>query len=280
MGILGDDTGDNISEKRMSFCEFTVQYWAWKNVKADYYGLCHYRRYLSFSEKRYRVNHDGQVVVPALSERNKRRFGLLMPECMENIILSYDIIVSESANVNQIATPQGRKKTVRQMWEGFDGVFFEKTIIDDVVELIDRLFPIYSVSSREYLAGSRHRGFNCFVMKRELFNRLNEFQFAILRSLEETPELTNNFERMGRTLAYMGELLYGVFVHHISNYEQWRVGERQLLFVADAGVVTSCYITVLRYIVYSLKFVASVILNCLAPSGSKRRRWLKLLFAR
>ena len=51
--IQGDDTGDNISKLRMSFCEFTVQYWAWKNVDADYYGLCHYRRYLSFSDKRY-----------------------------------------------------------------------------------------------------------------------------------------------------------------------------------------------------------------------------------
>ena len=49
MGIAGDDTGDNISERRMSFCEFTVQYWAWKNIRADYCGLCHYRRYLSFS---------------------------------------------------------------------------------------------------------------------------------------------------------------------------------------------------------------------------------------
>lgn len=29
-GLLGDNTGDNISEKRGSFCEFTVQYWAWK----------------------------------------------------------------------------------------------------------------------------------------------------------------------------------------------------------------------------------------------------------
>ena len=54
--IIGDDTGDNISEKRRSFCEYTVQYWAWKNVKAEYYGLCHYRRYLSFADRYFECN--------------------------------------------------------------------------------------------------------------------------------------------------------------------------------------------------------------------------------
>ena len=42
--MIGDNTGENISDKREYLGEFTVQYWAWKNVQADYYGLCHYRR--------------------------------------------------------------------------------------------------------------------------------------------------------------------------------------------------------------------------------------------
>ena len=54
--MVGDDTGDNISEKRESFSELTVMYWAWKNVEADYYGLCHYRRYLSFATQYHEIN--------------------------------------------------------------------------------------------------------------------------------------------------------------------------------------------------------------------------------
>ena len=50
LGIIGDNTGDNISERNGSWCELTVIYWMWKNVQADYYGLFHYRRFLNFKD--------------------------------------------------------------------------------------------------------------------------------------------------------------------------------------------------------------------------------------
>ncbi len=56
IGLIGDNTGDNISEQQPFFSELTVQYWAWKNQEADYYGLCHYRRYLSFTKKTLMVS--------------------------------------------------------------------------------------------------------------------------------------------------------------------------------------------------------------------------------
>ena len=43
IGYKGDNTKDNISEKNPFFCELTGLYWAWKNLKADYIGIAHYR---------------------------------------------------------------------------------------------------------------------------------------------------------------------------------------------------------------------------------------------
>lgn len=42
-----DDVGNNISIKNKTYCELTALYWAYKNLQADYIGLCHYRRYFN-----------------------------------------------------------------------------------------------------------------------------------------------------------------------------------------------------------------------------------------
>ena len=51
LGYQGDNDGTNISSKNPFFCELTGLYWAWKNLNADYIGLCHYRRHFSVSKK-------------------------------------------------------------------------------------------------------------------------------------------------------------------------------------------------------------------------------------
>ena len=48
---LKDSSGDNISGKNKNFCELTGIYWMWKNIDANFYGMMHYRRYISLENK-------------------------------------------------------------------------------------------------------------------------------------------------------------------------------------------------------------------------------------
>lgn len=278
MGIAGDDTGDNISERRMSFCEFTVQYWAWKNVQADYYGLCHYRRYLSFTSKRFKTDEYNMVHVPVLTPKGKERYGLLDERAMAALIQDYDVITSEYADAPRLPTPLGRCETVRQVWEAHDGVFFEKSSIDLLFELIDQMAPEYSESAREYFGGKRHRGFNCFILRKELFERLCQLQFPIMFEVERRLDTTGYTQTMLRTPAFLGEMLYGIFLYHITTRETWRVKELQLVYFQNTERIKGHGDLLGRYIWYGADRCLRVVVDPICPKGSVRREKLKNVF--
>ena len=125
-GFIRDNTGNNISEKRNAFCEFTVEYWAWKNAEADYYGLCHYRRYLTFSSKHFYANGQEQVMEGLLETRTIKKYDLLNEERMREIIAANDVIVNQAADVNYIPTPNGYQRSVYDHWSTHDGIFLIK----------------------------------------------------------------------------------------------------------------------------------------------------------
>lgn len=269
--ILSDDTGDNRSTRDIEYGELTAQYWAWKNIKADYYGMCHYRRYLSFAEREFETDEFGMVPAFYLNHSKAEEFGLLNAQNMKNIIEHHDMVVAKSSLIAIQPTPKGKVKTVRELWEAHDGLFITSEAIDEMFRLIETFAPDYSNSANAYFSGGYHRGYNCYVMRAELFHRLCDFQFPILFKLEQWLKTKSYCNVLPRIPAYIGEMMYGIFVYHITNCENRKVKECQLIFFKNTQKIKNRFGLVCIYLHYWISKAVRKIVDILFPKGSRRR---------
>lgn len=224
INMLGDDTGDNISEKRLSFCELTVQYWAWKNVEADYYGLCHYRRYLSFSDNTYDVSSSPKQHVNEnyLNNNTIDKHNLNNIQKVYNNIVDNDALTIEPIDIRFVPTPKGYAKDIYTHWKNWRDFLIKEDTLDKLICLVEKK---YGEKKKEdfskYLNQEKYYGFNCFILKKELFQGLCEFEFPILLELEKELDTKYYSETMNRTVGYMGEILtsYYLWSLHCGKYK-------------------------------------------------------------
>ena len=216
--MLGDDTGDNISEKRESFCELTVMYWAWKNVKADYYGLCHYRRYLSFAEEELPVNGLNEIIMESMSKDTVDYLGFYDETNLRKKIIKYDLICPSSYSIYDV-TPNTKCKNIRENWEFFSPAYLNpyNHDFDLLLDLIKEYSPQYYKYALKYMNGKMFMGFNCFIMRRELFNQMCEFMFPILFEFDKRINKDNYSSTQKRATGYAGEWLFSIWVTYNLN---------------------------------------------------------------
>ena len=229
--IQGDDTGDNISNRRISFGEFTVLYWAWKNIAAEYYGCLHYRRYFSFSPVIYKNTTHNQIFDTFLDNRAIRRYHLTDVQRMHDLIEANDAIVNKTFHVRGYDAVSGPAETVYDRWVSWN--LLDEPSLDLLLEIIKEMYPAYLRSAQEFLFGSYHRGNNCFIFTRELFVRYCEFVFSVLFELEKRLPETGNQELSPRTPSFLGEIMYGIFIHHLQKQGTYSIKELQLVFFIE-----------------------------------------------
>ena len=226
--MLGDDTGDEISSKRLSFCELTVQYWAWKNIQADYYGLCHYRRYLSFSNHVF-GNVDGNQHIPeyAISPDFQKKYGL-DEASMRQVIERSDIVSLIPFDLKQDDGMFDMRviDTIRE-----NDRIFPEGAIDLYVKIFKEKYPDYIKDIDDYLNGHIWRAFNCFVMRRPFFEEYSQILFDILHEYEKQYDSHTASQEQMRMPGYLGEISFAIYYNHVCRTGTARTSERQLVKV-------------------------------------------------
>lgn len=269
-----DNTGINISHKQPHYSELTVQYWAWKNQNCDYYGLCHYRRYLSFSEKVWPVDRMNFIIEQILNKASAKKYGLLDSEKIESIVTQYDAVVNESAAVELLPVPSqySHATSVLDLWQKHDDVFINASDIEILLKIIKNHFSKYYDSAIDYLSGTKHRGYNCYVLKKDLFFELNEFEFGVMEYFEKEVDLTKYPKHLQREYGYMCEIMYGIFIHHLELQKKYKIHERQLVLFLETRVEKNPFKRLWLFIFSKIVIFSRHRFDLLIPENSKRRK--------
>lgn len=170
--MIGDDAGDNISEKNNKYSELTAQYWGWKNLDCEYIGLCHYRRYF---------------------------VSRITVENIDNILSGHDVILRKKSVMGGCLMNWLAESTCLE--DAYIFYFVLQKMFPDKKQIIEHYFWKTNILYAN----------NMFICKKDLFDKFAEWQFRILSETEKYLR-PSGYIRMNRAIGYMAESLWGLFV--------------------------------------------------------------------
>ena len=174
VGMIGDDTGDNISVKNPYYAEISAQYWAWKNYEKlgnpDYIGFMHYRRHFILDETKYKKQY---------RSKEENAYIEMTDDDILREVSQYDCICAQDTDFSKI----GIANTVEDYMKRVPGS--TKNDLDIFFNLIEKEYPMYTAYVAE-LKQSPHKILcNMFIMRKDLFEQYNLFLFDVLSKLEK-----------------------------------------------------------------------------------------------
>jgi len=224
-GMLRDNLGENISGKNKSYCELTVQYWAWKNSEADYYGFCHYRRYFSFSGQRLKKSPWGTLETDFLDDKAKEKLCLDERQ-MRDYIGQYDFLIAEGIPV--------RNLDARSVYEHYKKA--PELHIEDaglLIEIIKEKYPYLAGAAVEYFEGDIFYPCNMFIANRHLFTEYSAILFDVLQEFEKRSNMRRYSREGYRTPGHLGERMAGIYYTYLKKKGGYRLGELQIALIRN-----------------------------------------------
>lgn len=223
--MLQDNVGENISELNPMYCELTAQYWAWKNLDADYYGFCHYRRYFSFSEQNHFEDAYGNVVEKYLDDSAVETYGL-DDATVQNLVEKYDIITTTRKNLRNMP---GRFSSVKDQYER--APLLHGKDLQVMLDIIDEKYPEYSKAAHQHCDGHITSFCNMYILKKEIFFDYCQWMFDVLGEFCKRVDMSNYSTEALRTPGHLSERLFGIYYLHLMEKKpELRTKELQCVF--------------------------------------------------
>lgn len=208
--LIGDDTGENISDKNDFYNEMTAVYWAWKNYEKlgnpEYIGLMHYRRHFLWDEELKDVldirNFDPATYYEIIN---------YSPETVKTVIQGCDFI-SHTGRVNNV---------YRHYIENQ-----RKEDIDLANEIVLEKYPEYKEVMEQYYAGDYSNFCNMCIFRKDLFFRYCKWIFSILEEFEKRVD-------MSEKRFFISERLTGLFVAMLQTDKKLTCKELPIAFIDE-----------------------------------------------
>ena len=217
-----DDEGENISNLNPRYCELTTQYWAWKNIKADYYGFCHYRRYFDFSDTPHKENPYGEIMDNYIDAVTAKKYGL-NDENIAKVVKQYDVITTPFGNLEKIIDKHG---TPRALWEA--APLLHDDDLKRCYQILCAMYPDYKEDAQDFFNGNKACFCNMFIMKKEIFFDYCEWMFPILEEFDKSTDYSTYSKEALRTPGHLSERLLNIYLmHHKRIGSDWKFKELQ-----------------------------------------------------
>lgn len=196
-GYLRDNTGENISQKNVNYCELTAQYWAAKNRQADVKGLVHYRRFFSNGKTNF------------FSTLNSKYSDIMNKETLDSLIPTYDMIL-----------PKKRNYYIETSWSHYEHVHHIHDL-EVTRKVLAEKYPAYLDSFDKMVKKKAVHMFNMFIAKGKIFDSYTEWLIDVLTEVEKRIDISGYSDYEKRVFGFIGEILLDVWVdyNHVNYHE-------------------------------------------------------------
>jgi len=203
LGMLKDNSGDNISYKNKHYGELSAWYWVWKNYlprhpELEYVGFSHYRRFLDFLHE----PENSEPFCPIKKNEFAQIFESYTSSLIENILKDYDVILPQELYSTGYTVQEQYLK-----WH-------PSVDLDNLIKIYEKEFSQNYDMLRSFFDGNKMYTCLLFVMRRSSFEKLCEWMFNLLFRLETISnwEPYTDYASI-RVAAFLAERFFNIWIH-------------------------------------------------------------------